>query len=217
MFYFKSLKQNRISTPTFKRSITRKPFLKLKNKNNKNDTSVESTITNKIESTPQAKGIAKLKKNTTNKRDLFIHDYSILPETLQFRLPNEDEIGKPPKEHSNLIKLIFEQGGIESMDLDANKELFEKFPLTNVKKLNNRATRPMSVKMLSSDFIDDSLYNANYGYFAKEAVIFQPDNPFDYKHLAGKDEFMQKWLEAYEKYDKDKVPVLKQNKRPDRS
>ncbi|GMF05938.1 unnamed protein product [Ambrosiozyma monospora] len=63
--------------------------------------------------------------------------------------------------------------------------------------------------MLTSDFIEDSLYNPSYGYFSKEAIIFQPDAPFQYQQLAGKDDFMDKWLEAYDKYDKERLPVLK--------
>ncbi|GMM31101.1 type II protein arginine methyltransferase [Martiniozyma asiatica (nom. inval.)] len=164
----------------------------------------------KDKSSPKAKGLQKLKKETTKTKEAYIHDYSIFPETMQFRLPNEEEKGLPPKEHSNIIKMVFESGGIESMDLDKNQEKFDRFPLTNNFKLNKQTERPGKVKMLSSDFINDSLYNPNYGYFSKEAVIFQPENPFDYNHLQGKDEFMEKWLQAYEKYDNEnnRTPVI---------
>lgn len=190
----------------YTRSIVRKSLLK----RNANDTAVETR--NPLSA--KGKGISKLKKDTSNSKETFIHDYSVFPETLQYRLPKEEEKGKPPKEHSNLIKLIFEQGGVESMDLNLNDEKFLRYPLTNPIKLNKRTERPRSVKMLSSDFIDDSLYNINYGYFSKEAVIFQPDQPFDYNKLKGQDEFMQKWLQAYDKYDEENMKPLPVIKRP---
>lgn len=37
--------------------------------------------------------------------------------------------------------------------------------------------------MLARDFIDDSLYNPNYGYFPKQAVIFDPDAVVDAQKL----------------------------------
>lgn len=198
-----------LKTRTFCRGITRKslvtkeggPKMALQAKNQKN---------------PQARGIDKLKKSTTKTNEAFIHDYSVFPEMLQYRLPNENEIGVPQKPHSNIIRLLFEEGGVESMNLEKNLEKFNRYPLTTPAKLNKKHERPGTVKMLSSDFIDDSLYNINYGYFAKEAVIFQPDRPFDYNHLQGKDEFMDKWLEAYDKYDREHamVPGLPQKKAP---
>lgn len=159
------------------------------------------------------KGLSKLKKDTEKEKKSFIHDYSVFPESLQYKLPTIEERGQPPREHSNVIKLIFEQGGVESMDLNLNEEVFKRYPTTNPSKLNKRSTRPTSVKMLTSDFIDDSLYNVNYGYFSKEATIFQPDRPFDYNHLAGQDEFMQKWLQAYDKYDQENTQSLQVVKR----
>lgn len=190
------------------RSITRKSLVKGDNNKENSITSASKPGTPGTPVTAKGKGISKLKKDISKIKDAFIHDYSVFPESLQYRLPNEEEKGQPPKPHSNIIKLIFEQGGVESMDLNLNNEKFLRYPTTNPTKLNKRSTRPRSVKMLTSDFIDDSLYNVNYGYFSKEAVIFQPDSPFDYNHLQGQDEFMQKWLQAYDKYDKEKVNSL---------
>lgn len=205
-----SLKQSNgfVKILSSKRQITRKSLIK---KNNK-DSAIGSTSTSSLNVALSAKGkaISKMKKDNSKTKDTFIHDYSVFPETLQYRLPNENEKGKEPEAHSNLIKVIFEQGGVESMNLNLNEEKFSRYPLTNAAKLNKRSTRPLSVKMLTGDFIDDSLYNVNYGYFSKEAVIFQPDRPFDYNHLAGKDEFMQKWLEAYDKYDEEKAKTALQ-------
>ncbi|KAG0683150.1 hypothetical protein C6P42_001717 [Pichia californica] len=201
-------KNEYIKILTCKRFITRKSLIKRKDK----DTAVGSTSKNNtgIVVSAQGKAILKMKKDNTKAKETFIHDYSVFPETLQYRLPNENEKGKEPEPHSNLVKVIFEQGGVESMDLNKNEEKFSRYPVTNPTKLNKRNIRPSSVKMLTGDFIDDSLYNVNCGYFSKEAVIFQPDRPFDYNHLEGKDEFMQKWLEAYDKYDKEQTKTALQ-------
>ena len=197
-----------------KRSIsTRKSIIKRSNK----DSAIDNNDSTNSNTSAKGKAILKMKKDNKDNKTSFIHDYSIFPENLQHRLPTEEEKGQPPKPHSNLIKLIFEQGGIESMDLNANYEKFSRYPLTNISKLNKRSTKPKSVKMLTSDFIDDSLYNVNYGYFTKEATIFQPDKPFDYNQLEGQDEFMQKWLQAYDKYDQEKIQSLQVIKRSNES
>lgn len=198
-----------LKTKTFQRGITRKSITKRTG-------GPKLALEAKSQENPMAKGLVKLKKTTTKSNEAFIHDYSVFPEMLQYRLPTEAQLHEPVKPHSNIIKLLFEEGGVESMDWKRNQEKFNRYPLTTPEKLNRKSERPGTVKMLSSDFIDDSLYNSNYGYFAKEAVIFQPDRPFDYNQLQGKDEFMDKWLEAYEKYDKEhtQVPGLPQKKKP---
>ena len=38
--------------------------------------------------------------------------------------------------------------------------------------------------MLARDFIEDSLYNPNYGYFSKHATIFNSSEPFDFPGIA---------------------------------
>ncbi|TID18664.1 hypothetical protein CANINC_003838 [Pichia inconspicua] len=191
------------------RSVAHKSIMK---RNNKNSVDFKAETLS-----AKGKGILKMKKDTSKTMEQYIHDYSVFPETLQYRLPTEDELGQPPKPHSNIIKLVFEQGGVESMDLNLNAEKFARYPTTNVIKLNKRSTRPLSVKMLTSDFIDDCLYNVNYGYFAKEAIIFQPDRPFEYNKLQGQDEFMQQWLQAYDKYDQEKLKSLQVLKRSSNS
>ncbi|KAI8990925.1 S-adenosyl-L-methionine-dependent methyltransferase [Mycotypha africana] len=49
---------------------------------------------------------------------------------------------------------------------------------------------PTRTKMLVRDFIDDSLYNPNYGYFSKQAVIFSPETDFDFNGMRDHLEFM---------------------------
>ena len=85
---------------------------------------------------------------------------------------------------------------------DANKEIFQRFPLVNSKKLSRMSERPRQVRMLTKDFIDDSLYNPNYGYFSKEVEIFTPSRPFSYNEIANQDDFLYKWTNEYQEYNK---------------
>ncbi|KAK4459607.1 hypothetical protein QBC42DRAFT_5914 [Cladorrhinum samala] len=59
-------------------------------------------------------------------------------------------------------------------------EEFKSYPLVTANDLRGRNERPRRVKMLMRDFIEDSLYNPNYGYFSKQVVIFTPGEPFDF-------------------------------------
>ena len=49
------------------------------------------------------------------------------------------------------------------------------YPTVTANDLKRHTSPPRKVRMLARDFIDDSLYNPNYGYFPKQAVIFDPD------------------------------------------
>ncbi|QRV73834.1 SAM-dependent methyltransferase [Ceratobasidium sp. AG-Ba] len=59
---------------------------------------------------------------------------------------------------------------------------------------------PKRVKMLTRDFIDDSLYNPNYGYFPKQATIFTPEQPFEFRKMANSRVFQQAVAERYREY-----------------
>ncbi|OJJ46098.1 hypothetical protein ASPZODRAFT_67697 [Penicilliopsis zonata CBS 506.65] len=69
-------------------------------------------------------------------------------------------------------------------DLEKNiEEEYRSYPLVTAKELRSRGERPRQVKMLTREFIDDSLYNPNYGYFSKHATIFSPGDPFDFNSI----------------------------------
>ncbi|OCF55583.1 hypothetical protein L486_07067 [Kwoniella mangroviensis CBS 10435] len=67
-------------------------------------------------------------------------------------------------------------------------------------ELTSRKEPPTRVKMLVRDFIDDSLYNPNYGYFSRNATIFTPPKEgFDFSSFADTAAFQEAVAERYEK------------------
>jgi hypothetical protein len=65
---------------------------------------------------------------------------------------------------------------------------------------------PKRVKMLVRDFIEDSLYNPNYGYFPKQATIFtSADTTLDFSKIRDSNEFQAMIAEKYAGYGVDGV------------
>ena len=77
--------------------------------------------------------------------------------------------------------------------------------LVNANILENETKPPLGVKMLIRDFIEDSLYNPNYGYFPKQATIFNAkDTTFDFSNLRDSSEFQEEVALKYAAYGADK-------------
>ncbi|KAJ3556743.1 hypothetical protein NM688_g1853 [Phlebia brevispora] len=69
--------------------------------------------------------------------------------------------------------------------------------------LENLTSPPTEVRMLVRDFIEDSLYNPNYGYFPRQATIFTVTDPIDFNRLRDSVEFQEEVAKRYETFDTD--------------
>ena len=95
---------------------------------------------------------------------------------------------------------------------------YERYPMVTAGMLRGRKERPKRVKMLARDFIEgdcssiedhwttltgrvDSLYNPHYGYFPKQAVIFNPGQPFDFNAMANEPEFHRQLGQRYTEFE----------------
>ncbi|CAG8708823.1 21564_t:CDS:2, partial [Dentiscutata erythropus] len=79
----------------------------------------------------------------------------------------------------------------------------------NASQLTSRTTPPKCAQMLVRDFIDDSLYNPNYGYFSKQAIIFSPEKEFEFNNIKDNLEFMNLVAKIYKQLE---VPLDVTNK-----
>ena len=57
--------------------------------------------------------------------------------------------------------------------------------------------------MLVRDFIEDSLYNPNYGYFPRQATIFTATDPINFKDMRNASEFQAEVAKRYEAFEVD--------------
>lgn len=79
-----------------------------------------------------------------------------------------------------------------------------KYNLVTANSLEAHTVPPRCVKMLVRDFIEDSLYNPNYGYFPHQATIFtSSDNLIDFGSLRDSVEFQAEVAKRYAAYGVD--------------
>ncbi|GBB94872.1 hypothetical protein RclHR1_02430013 [Rhizophagus clarus] len=93
-------------------------------------------------------------------------------------------------------------------DIPFNNQ-YHNYPRLTARQTALRTAPPKEAQMLVRDFIDDSLYNPNYGYFSKQAVIFSPQYDIDFSNIKDNLEFMNLVASKYEEFenslnDKDK-------------
>lgn len=93
-------------------------------------------------------------------------------------------------------------------------EEYKKYPSVTADALRGRRERPRRAKMLMSDFIEDSLYNPQYGYFSKHATIFSPGASFDFNSIEDEPEFHkllgQRYVEFEDKLDEKEFDEARQ-------
>lgn len=80
------------------------------------------------------------------------------------------------------------------------------YALVTAKDLEDLTEPPKRVKMLVRDFIEDSLYNRNYGYFPKRANILSSPNEeaFSFNKIKDSAEFHATVAQRYADYGHDK-------------
>lgn len=172
------------------------------------------------------------------KDESFHHEYSIRPDTFAFKVLGANEntrsltmaksqstkkdkdfdinAGRHPLQKTeqsspgfNVVDFIYRNATNYPFHDKTPQEVFNAYPQINSKRLAQKKIRPKKVKMLTSDFIEDSLYNPNYGYFSQEVEIFHQDKPFDYNNIEDVDDFLDHWQKAYSKYEDPKVEGAK--------
>lgn len=82
----------------------------------------------------------------------------------------------------------------------------EQYLRVTANDLESYTTPPTRVKMLVRDFIEDSLYNPTYGYFPKQATIFEATGnkgPIDFTRLRDMAEFQAEVTRRYRGYGLD--------------
>lgn len=101
-----------------------------------------------------------------------------------------------------------------------DKELPPAVPLHQYRRYEARdlaelSSPPKCARMLVRDFIHDSLYNPTYGYFTKNAVIFNPEksgiasgdssakNKLDWNNIKDEYEFHSILTGMYKAYEKE--------------
>lgn len=112
--------------------------------------------------------------------------------------PSSEGEAKKPQEFRHDYSILPDT---YSYTTESNEDNFNKFPQVTAKKLARRKDRPRNVRMLSREFMDDSLYHPTYGYFSKEVEIFSLEKPFNYNDIKDVDDFMQKWTDEYKRYE----------------
>ncbi|KAH6619715.1 S-adenosyl-L-methionine-dependent methyltransferase [Chaetomium sp. MPI-SDFR-AT-0129] len=116
-------------------------------------------------------------------------------EQQQLRHPLRNHHQKQPQQRRSYVSRGQVKSGAASSQFEKNwqprsdvfqydmSEEFQKYPMLTAMELRGRSDRPRRLKMLMRDFIEDSLYNPNYGYFSKQVVIFTPGEPFNFPSL----------------------------------
>lgn len=81
---------------------------------------------------------------------------------------------------------------------DAKHIRYRRVTANDLEKLS---APPTEVKMLVRDFIEDSLYNPQYGYFPKQATIFTTADPVKFNALRDAVEFQEEVATRYAQFE----------------
>ncbi|KAI8996973.1 S-adenosyl-L-methionine-dependent methyltransferase [Pilobolus umbonatus] len=109
----------------------------------------------------------------------------------------------PSKDEKKTTPGLFSPFFSPSTDEVIEEHARAKYPRKTAYDTAKSKTPPTCTKMLVRDFIDDSLYNPNYGYFSKQAVIFSPETDFDFPAMRDHLEFMNILGQMYKDIEGD--------------
>ncbi|CAF9931570.1 MAG: hypothetical protein GOMPHAMPRED_005947 [Gomphillus americanus] len=107
---------------------------------------------------------------------------------------------KPIAENDPANAESFWQPRNDFMSVDKAAE-YQRYEMVTADDLRGRKQRPRRVKMLMRDFIEDSLYNPNYGYFSKQVTIFNPGDAFQFNAMADEAEFYKLLSIRYKQFE----------------
>ncbi|KAJ6614175.1 S-adenosyl-L-methionine-dependent methyltransferase [Mycena sp. CBHHK59/15] len=112
-------------------------------------------------------------------------------------------LAQPEKPETPPDKWNYNSSSLLEVDAKTHEELAS-YMLVDANELEKCTKPPREVKMLVRDFIEDSLYNPHYGYFPKQAVIFDTQHTtFDFESLRDSVEFQEEVSSRYAEYGAD--------------
>lgn len=124
-----------------------------------------------------------------------------MPRPLCIRIIRTYSIRRYSTKKEDLFNYNPQQYQFEGGPSDVERELAGLQRVT-ASQLATRDTLPTGIKMLVRDFVQDSLYNPQYGYFTKRATIFSPSKPIPFHNLRETAEFQSVVAELYSDYNR---------------
>lgn len=116
----------------------------------------------------------------------------LLSSTLASRQHDNQQRENDLISRTNILAPFFTGG-----EREINYEKHRHYPVKTAEQTASLKTPPTCARMLARDYIDDSLYNPNYGYFSKQAVIFSPEVDIDFTELRDNLEFQKLLANMY--------------------
>ncbi|KAJ7130225.1 S-adenosyl-L-methionine-dependent methyltransferase [Mycena epipterygia] len=113
-------------------------------------------------------------------------------------------LAEPEKSEAPPDRLNYNQSSLLETPDSTPQDVLESFPLVDSNQLEACTTPPREVKMLVRDWVEDCLYNPHYGYFPKQAVIFDTQSTaIDFPALRNSVDFQEEVHRRYAAYGAD--------------
>lgn len=122
-----------------------------------------------------------------------LHGLRGLQPSLRLRRCNSSRSGPP--EHN------YNTNSAYNYLVEDRAKAFDQYAFVTARSLAQHGRQPHRVKMLTRDFIDDSLYNPRYGYFSKQAVILSPSQGFDFNSYRDNADYQADQSAVFQDYE----------------